>query len=247
MKFVDTSLGGAERRFPETTSGILDLLRDPAPEKRRALFELLSRRYWKPIYAYVRIAWAKSNEDAKDRTQAFFLWLWEEAVLDRFDSERGGLRAYLKVLLRRFVGHQETALARLKRGGGHRSLSLEGAVPHIRELESDPAQADPEKIFERIWLVEIVHQAIDRVRERHEKAGHPRAFQIYEAYDLEQRSERPTYEDLALRFGLPPSEVKTHLCALREEIRSEIRAELSRITVNDQELEDEWKRLFEGS
>src|SRR5688572_22453356 len=105
MKSTDTSLGGADARFPETASQVGT---DP---------EALARAYWKPVYAYVRLAWAKSNEDAKDLTQAFFLWLLEERALDGYDPARGGFRPFLKVLLRRFVGHQDRALGALRRGG----------------------------------------------------------------------------------------------------------------------------------
>jgi len=111
----DTSLGGDGDRFPETGGDIRSLLgQDPSR------LELLCRRYWKPVYAYVRIAWSKGNEDAKDLTQAFFLWLMEGETLARYDAEKGGFRAYLKTLLKRFVGHEERALQRLKRGGDAR-------------------------------------------------------------------------------------------------------------------------------
>src|SRR5262245_60106551 len=109
----ETSLGGSQNAFPATTQGIVSGLRG---SDYRASFEEICRRYWKPVYAYVRIAWAKDNETAKDLTQAFFLSLAEGNELKRFDPSRGSLRGYLKVLLRSFVGHQDRARAALKRG-----------------------------------------------------------------------------------------------------------------------------------
>lgn len=118
MRGSETTLGGQDRHFPETTMGFLSLLRRRTDDGRRAALEVLCSRYWKPVYAYVRAGWSKSNDDAKDLTQSFFLWIQENGALGRFEEERGGLRPYLKVLLRRFVKDKDVALHRLKRGGG---------------------------------------------------------------------------------------------------------------------------------
>src|SRR5258708_32972394 len=114
----DTSLGGPLKGFPETRMTLVTGLHSADSKERAAAFEAICASYWKPIYSYARIAWAKGNEEAKDLTQAFLLWLLEGEALDRFESERGSFRRYLKVLLRSFVGHQAAALGRLKRGGG---------------------------------------------------------------------------------------------------------------------------------
>src|SRR5262252_713441 len=94
-----TNLGGPSDAFPATTQGILDGLKGPDGPGYRASFEEICRRYWKPVYAYIRAAWAKNNESAKDLTQAFFLSLTEDGQLKAFDPARGNFRGYLKVIL----------------------------------------------------------------------------------------------------------------------------------------------------
>ena len=236
----DTSLGGDRARFPETTDGVLSLV---GPSAERADFEVLCARYWKPVYAWVRIAWGKGNEDAKDLAQAFFLWLIEDDALRRYDPKKGGFRTYLLVLLKRFVGHEERALNRLKRGGGLRHVSLEGEAPVLREL-SDPSAADPEKVVERVWLEELLRDAVDRVRRRFVADGQENRFRVYEEFTAPAKSERPSYRELAARHGLKESDVENCLFRIREEIRKELRTGLARGTAGAQELEDEWKRLF---
>jgi DNA-directed RNA polymerase specialized sigma24 family protein len=233
----DTSLGGEGDRFPETTGEIRSLLGNPGP-----LAELLCRRYWKPVYAYVRIAWSKTNDDAKDLTQAFFLWLMEGETLRKYDAERGGFRAYLKVLLKRFVGHEERALKALKRGGDVHRVSLDGELPVLRDL----AAADADSVFEKVWLDQILRGAIDRVRERCASTGKEVRFQVYQAFTVPQKSDRPSYKELAARFGLKVSDVENYLFAIREAIRAEVRSALLQVTSSPQEFEDEWKRLFGG-
>lgn len=233
----DTSLGGDGDRFPETGGDIRSLLGEGRPADPARL-ELLCRRYWKPVYAYVRIAWSKGNEDAKDLTQAFFVWLMEGETLERYDAGRGGFRAYLKTLLKRFVGHEERALTRLKRGGDARIVSLDGELPSSRE----PA-VDPDAAFEKAWLEDLLREAIEKVRAR--EADGVR-FQVYLARTSPVKEERPSYKELAARFGLKESDVENYLFAVREAIREETRAALLRATSGPAEFEDEWKRLFGG-
>lgn len=54
MHSADTSLGGAGREFPRTTLGFVGALRSPEPAEYGRALEDLARRYWKPVYAYVR-------------------------------------------------------------------------------------------------------------------------------------------------------------------------------------------------
>jgi RNA polymerase sigma factor (sigma-70 family) len=243
MKGEDTTLGGPGRHFPETTEGLRSLLRSGGEEGYRAALEALCSRYWKPVYAYVRAGWSRSNEDAKDLTQAFFLWLQENGALRRFDETRGGIRPYLKVLLRRFVKDKDVAVNSLKRGGGVRILPL-GDTAGVERLLTDPRAEEPEAAFERIWRMELVEQAVERLRERCRADGRGAAFAVFEVYDLCPERERATYKELAERLGLSEGDVKRHLLAMRDALHEEIRADLARMTSTDAELDDEWKFLL---
>ena len=57
----DTTLGGGDKVFPETTLGFSGGLRNPAAADYGRALETLCARYWKPVYSYLRIAWAKSR------------------------------------------------------------------------------------------------------------------------------------------------------------------------------------------
>ena len=243
MRGGDTTLGGPDRFFPETTTGLLSLLRDGGEEGYRAALEIFCARYWKPVYAYVRSGWSRSNEDAKDLTQAFFLWLQENGALRRFDEARGGIRPYVKILLRRFVKDKDVTMNRLKRGGAVRIVPL-GDTSGVDALLADPRAEEPEAVFERVWRVELVEQAVERLRERCRVDGRAGAFAVFEAYDLCPETERPTYKTLAERFALTEGDVKRHLLAMRDALLDEIRTDLGRMTSTDQERDDEWTYLL---
>jgi RNA polymerase sigma-70 factor (ECF subfamily) len=244
MKSADTTLGGSNPRFPETTVDVLSLLREGGPSDLQAALSVLSERYWKPIYAFIRVGGTRSNEDAKDLTQAFFLWLQESEALRRFREERGSLRGYLKILLKRFVKDQVQALHRLKRGGGHTIISLSSASSGLEELLADPRGVDPETLYERVWRTELVNQAIDRLKGRALAEGNGIAFSVFGGYDLVADAQRPTYAELGASLGISEPEVKKHLFRMRSELLGEIRTDLTRQTLSDRDLDDEWKLLF---
>jgi len=235
----DTSLGGSPRDFPQTAWELISRARDPSNEAGRAGLEELCRRYWKPVYTYLRVGWARSNEDAKDLTQAFFLELVEDDLLKRYEPGRAAFRTYLKSLLKHFVQDHDKAAHRLKRGGGVRIMDLDSPV-----ALPDPKSADPEQAFDQAWLASLIANAVERVRARFHSGGRDLQLRVFEEYSLAPPDARPTYAALAAKLGLKEGDVKNHLFAVREEIRKEIREELSRMTSGPGELEEEWNAFF---
>ena len=244
MGSSETSLGGSGREFPKTAGDMLSKVLDNSTGVRRAGFEDLSRRYWKPVYYYVRLAWTKTNEDAKDLSQAFFLWLLEGDALRQYEQARASFRTYLKLLLKRFVGHQDEAMKRLKRGGGVQIVPLDDAKTPLKELLPDRGSMDPERVFDEEWRSTLIRNAVERVRKHWLSDERAPRFRAFEEYDLAPPERRPTYAEVAQRLGLKETDVRNHLFAVREAIRSEIRSELSEMTSGPDELAEEWNAFF---
>ncbi len=68
-----------------------------------AEFEHLARAYWRPIRAYVRALLRVDEDEAADRTQAFFVWMTETGFLRRAEPGRGRFRDFVNVALRHFL------------------------------------------------------------------------------------------------------------------------------------------------
>ena len=230
----ETSLGGPGKEFPRTTQGFLDGLGDAAA------LETLGRRYWKPVYCFLRAAWSKSNEEAKDLCQHFFLWLLESKVLERYRSDRASFRTFLKLQLRGFVSDQHKAAGRWKRGGDVRFVGLGEGGESLEQFLRDSKAVDPETVFDRAWFMSVLAEAIDRVR----NATPPDRFRVFEAYDLSSQPEGPTYAGVARELGIAESRVRDILAALRREIREEVRAELRRQTRATEDFEKEWNEFL---
>lgn len=238
-----TSLGEGHWQFPNTQWGLVSRLgAESSGVVRQALTDLVAQ-YWKPVYAYLRVARGKSNEDAKDLTQAFLAWLIEGDALARYRPERGAFRAYLKQMVKSFVLDADKARRRLKRGGGVRQLSLDDDNG-LADLVADPRAARPEDALDRAWSETVARRAVARVEERLTAAGKAIQFEAFRRYAFPSGDERPTYASVATSLDLKTSDVRNYLFAVRERIRDEIRAELRQTVTTADELEAEWEALF---
>jgi RNA polymerase sigma-70 factor (ECF subfamily) len=239
-KGARTSLGGPAAEFPRTTLALVDRLRDPAGSDGRQAFDELCRRYWKPVYCFIRAAWAKGNEDAKDLCQDFFAWLLEKDLLARYRRERASFRTYLKVQLRGFVADHHKAASRQKRGGDVRIVGWGDGEESLERFVRDSQATDPETLFDRAWLMAIVEHAVEVVH-----SGTPaERFRVFEEIDLAAGAERPTYAVVAERLGIPESQVRDTLAAVRRSLREELRAELLRQTRDPDEFQEEWNAFL---
>lgn len=236
-----TSLGGPVRSFPTTQGSWIDDL-GRSDSYRRAI-NLVCERYWKPIYWYVRFSGSRTNEESKDLTQAFLLWLLEDEALRDYEPRKGRFRPFMKVLLKRFLGHDLEARRRLKRGGGVRVLALDDPSFPGDGL-ADPRSSDPEKAFDRLWAMELARGAIDRVRGRLRRQGKGAKFDIYAAIDLCRTGPVPSYQEVAERLGFGEHDVRNYLRDVRAMIREEIRGDLAETVERPEDLEAEWHELF---
>jgi RNA polymerase sigma factor (sigma-70 family) len=240
MGIGETSLGGVFRSFPQTAGALLDRVSDDSPDVQQSALDELFRGYWKPVYHCLRAAFSRSNEDAKDLTQAFFLWVMETRPLKRYTPRRGSFRAFLKSLLKHFVQHHDEALRRLKRGGGVKVFPID-------EGRERPVDVDPDRAFQAAWRSALIDRAIQRVRDRSREGLPALRFEVFEAHDMVGPDERLTYAALAARFRVKSTDVHNYLVRMREEVRLEVRSELARTTGSREELEEEWRDFLSPS
>ncbi|MBI2933895.1 MAG: hypothetical protein HYY16_19800 [Planctomycetes bacterium] len=241
----ETSVGGFPGGFPETALGLIARIRGADHASQRDALDELCRQYWKPVYVYLRLIRRKTVEDAKDLTQAFFLWLMESDALEKYDPQRGRFRQYLKGVLHRFASYQERSLHRLKRGGGVRTVPIDDVAP-LESVVAASGTIEPGRAFDQAWAVTVSIRAIDRVRQRFLEGGKGLSFRIFEDHILTPSEDAPMLVDLAKRLGMSEAAVRKHLFIVREAVRAEIHAELAEMARDERDLEDEWNVLFNG-
>lgn len=242
----DTDIGGPGGRFPTThRSAILGVRSQDAVERERSFATLVSA-YWKPVYKFIRIRWRKSNEDAKDLTQAFFLQVLEKESLRPYDPARGRFRTFLRTCLDGFLSNQQKAAGRLKRGGDQIFLSLdfETAEGELEPREI-PSSEDMEAYFDQEWIRGLLGLALQTLETECKSQAREETFRLFERYDLEDSpSEGLTYRDLAQEFGLKVTDVTNHLAWARRQFRRILLDTLREITASEEEFRLESRLLL---
>jgi RNA polymerase sigma factor (sigma-70 family) len=240
----DTGIGGGRGKFPTTHhSAILAARSNDSVERSRAM-EVIIGAYWKPVYKYIRIQWRKSNEDAKDLTQAFFTRILEKEILENFDPARAKFRTYLRTCLDGFLANEQKAAQRQKRGGDAIILSLdyESAEGELKQMEIPDSQ-NTEEYFEKEWVRSFFDFCLMELKGNLEGKGKLLQFHLFERYHMES-VEGVTYDVLAAEFGISVSNVTNYLAAVRREFRKIVLDRLRQLTATDEEFAREAKLLL---
>jgi len=238
---IDTSMGQGGRQFPSTVWDCVRSLQEPGSADTQEAIGRFVNWYWRPVYRFIRIGWNKSNEDAKDLTQAFFLTLLERESLAKADPARGKFRTFLSATLRNFLADEHRATTTLKRGG---AVSI---IPHDfqEELPGHPARASgtPEEAFDGEWARTLISTAIDHLKD--ELKGKELAANVFAAYDLrEAGAASPTYADLAARFGCSEMKIKRTLRENRDRLKELLVNEIRAYARTEEEVWEELEYLL---
>jgi len=230
----DTEIGGPDARFPDTRHSVLFGTGGGEPARRALDYEAVITAYWKPVYRYIRVKWNKSNEDAKDLTQAFFALAVENNLFRPFDHDRGTFRTYLRICLDRFLANRHRFESRQKRSAIR--------IPFDDSLANEVLSADrsPEELFERECARSLFSAAIEQLR----TALPVVPFAVFERYDLADPSQRLSYRQIACELNIPVTTVTNYLALARRELRRILLNRLRGITRDEGELRREARALF---
>jgi len=240
----DTRLGGDRRDFPSTCwSRLLDNVQR-GEEGRQAEVQELATFYWKPIYAYVRLQWAKTNEEAKDLTQDFFLWMMESDFLAKADPDRGRFRSFVKVALKNYLAHEHEKRGRQKRGGDRRTVGLEEAFQRIDgDHGPEPSGGTPEEAMDLAWRDELLGRALGRLEDTCRREGKDRYFEVFRDFHL-SGSDGADYRTAAARHGISEADVSNYLMSARKRLRSILTGLVAETVRGEAELREELEALF---
>lgn len=232
MSFEETRLGGGSAAFQPTLWTLVLRAKDPTSSDRRAALDELLRRYWKPVYFFIRRK-EPNVETATDLTQAFFCEFLERDFLASVDRGRGKFRTFLLTTLAHFLANERERERAQKRGGGKPVLSLD-FVEAETEVGSLPS-ASPESLFERQWALLVLDRAIRGLRTE------PR-FDVLSAHL--SGGPAPSYADTAARLGTSVPAVKDTLHRLRLRLREKVRDEIRAYVDGESQVEEEILALF---
>jgi RNA polymerase sigma factor (sigma-70 family) len=236
------SVNSQDGTFPLTRHSLVRAAQSDNLAVRLPAIEAIAVAYWRPLYKYVRMKWNVNREDAADFTQEFFARLLEKEFLHSYDARKGRLRTFLRTCADRLFMNQMRDSSRLKRGGSPR-LSLNFAEAE-RELGTLQGSESPEARFDQEWVRSLFALGLQRLQHRCESAGKMIHFELFELYDLDDTDAKPSYSQLATRFGLANTDVTNYLAFARREFRRCVLDQLRDMTTTEQEFRSEARVLL---
>ncbi|HEY3225788.1 MAG TPA: sigma-70 family RNA polymerase sigma factor [Planctomycetota bacterium] len=218
--------------FGTTLWSTVLLARDSEGTSRRGALDRLCARYWTPLYAYL-LRRGLAREDAQDAVQGFFAYFLEKGLLDEVDPARGRFRRYLLAVLERWLANERRTASAAKR-----AFDFDRAD---RRLAFDPAAA-PDEAFRRTWALEVLREAMSRLKREYQELGRSRRFEA--AASQLAAGARPDTEEIARRLGVTPADVHRIVYEARRRLQGLIREVLRDTVGSDLEVDDEVRELF---
>ncbi len=219
------------------TGWSLVLNRDPTPQARRTALGELCRRYWYPVYAYLRQC-GHDPDAAQDIAHAFFGELTRHgaAMADRVSNQR--FRDFLLQRLQAFLGADWRDLPMADAGDLAPPLA---ELEHRNALDNPPGTA-ADDAFQRGFAAEVIARALQRLRAEAAGEGHLAMYAALVPH-LAREPSTDEYAAIAADLAQRPLALIVALKRLRQRFRHLVGHELADTVGTDADLRDEQKTL----
>jgi len=239
--------GSSAAAFPTTQWNILASIRaDAAGTHRTELLEFLIRRYWRPVYVFVRRL-GQSHEDACDAVQGFFSRCLEQDLFARADPTVGRFRTYLLRSFKNYLQNVHRAASAKRRRPTAGLVSLDALMDAEGPTFEPRAGETPEDVFNRAWATEFIERVV-RVFERECRATNKTAhYELLQARIIRPALEGapvPSLRSLAQQMGLAEKQASNCLLAARRVFQRLLRQEVLLHVSSENEATAEIRELF---
>ena len=212
-----------------------------APRNEKALASLC-RKYWYPLYAFLRRNGVSSHE-AEDLTQGFFVHLLSKQGLETVRREYGRFRSFLLVSLQHFVADQRDRACAAKRSPPQPLFELDAQKAEDRYRLEPVERMTPETIFERRWALTLLEEALAALESEFVTSGKAEVFRELQPF-LGGEQGVPVYKDVAARLAISEGAARVTVHRMRERYRELVRREIADTLGAGEDLEAEMRYLF---
>jgi RNA polymerase sigma factor (sigma-70 family) len=210
----------------------------PAAEKA---LEKLCRTYWRPLYGFVRRQ-GLAPEDAQDAVQEFFAVLLRRQNFRTIRQEKGRLRSYLLVSLKRFLASERHRANGVKRYQTSPSIPLDEVIASEHADFDLPRNATPDELYERRWILTVLDQVLARLESEYRAAGKEALF--CRAKDsLVGDAHGRLQAKIAAELGMTENAVNQAFHRFRQRYRVLLREEIAMTVAQPGEVEDELRHF----
>jgi len=224
-----------------TTQWSLVLTAQGESSAAQEALEKLCRTYWRPLYGFVRRQ-GMGPEDAQDVIQEFFAGLLRRQNFKMIRQEKGRLRSYLLVSLKRFLVSQQQRANTVKRYQNGPSVPLDELLTSERCDFNLAENLSPDAIYERRWVLTVLDQVLARLRREYQGVGKGHLFdRLKESLIGDARV--PLQAEIAVEFGMTENAVNQAFHRFRQRYRILLREEVASTVAQPGEVDDELRHF----
>lgn len=232
--------------FPTTDWGLLADARDNNPAMKLAALDILIRRYWKPVFLFLRYS-GISEASAKDLTQAFFANWIENDVFAKADERKGRFRSFMLTCLKRFSANEHRAACAQKRSPEDGLLSLNELMDNP-DVHFEPShKMTPDAIFQKVWASEVVRRVLSHLEIECNRTGKELHFDIFckrVIRPILEGDSEPSMAELGQEHGISEKQAANHLLTAKRAYQRLLQEEIRLYASSESEVASEIRELF---
>jgi RNA polymerase sigma-70 factor (ECF subfamily) len=157
------------------------------------------------------------------------------------NPNRGRFRSFLLAAFKHMLANERRDAARLKRGGGATTFSLDEILAEER-YGLEPADIHtPDRVFERQWAETVLARVLDRLEA--EYTGHAMRFEELKGFLIEAKGTAP-FAEVALRLGVSEGALKSVVHRMRRRYAQLFHDEIEQTVHDPSEVDDEIRHLI---
>ena len=226
---------GRGKRFATTNWSLVLAAADTQNPNSGEALEDLCRKYWPPVYAFIRYR-GFDEAKAEDLTQGFFTRLLEKKNLKAADPERGKFRSFLLASVKHYLANEWDREQAQRRGGGGSFRQL--ALDDVAARYSEPSEkVTPETVFERRWAATVLEVALKGLREEVQR-GTGEEFDRLKGF-LTGENAGIRYREVGQELGMSEEAVKVRVHRLRRRFGQILRKQIAETVVDSEEVDEE--------
>jgi RNA polymerase sigma-70 factor (ECF subfamily) len=229
-------------RFSATHwSIVLAAARSTEPQAQQALEELC-RRYWYPVYAFLRRK-GRSPHDAEDLTQGFFADLFRRDWLAGVDAVKGKFRTFLLACLDNYLNKVYARETGPTRHPGQPILSFDAQTAEQRYALEPVEISDPGALFERRLAFSLIEDVLHRLQQEYASQGKALAFEALRPHLLGD-ADRGSYAETARRLCSTEPASRVAATRLRDKFKEMLRAQVAATVQDPREVDEEIRHII---
>jgi len=234
---------GARHSFPTTSWMLIDRIAKHDGD-HQALTGRLLKRYWKPVYYYLRRR-GRSNEEAQDLTQGFFCEVvLNHHLVERANPAKGRFRSFLLHALNQYLINETAKQSARMRIPRSRLLPLETVDPNA--LPASVLASHPDGFYHYAWVSALLDEVLAEVKQTCCAKGLKTHWDIFNARVVQpiwNNHAPPTLNEICKQFGVAdPSKASNMTITVKRRFRAVLREHIGRTVASsecvDAEIDD---------